>query len=361
MSLLLHGCIESFSPPEITSASSYLVVDGFLNTSSSGSSQIKLSRTQNVTDLTAPQVEPRAQIRVEGDKGSQLAFTEAQPGTYKLEPIAYREGEKYRLHIRTSDGKEYLSDYVPAIQTPPIDSVTYRVQPDQSGVQIYVSTHDPLNTTRFYRWSFDETWMYQMPLYSAFEVVNNEMKLRTEDISTCWSHRSASRILVGSSIKLSEDIIQDASVTYVPASSGKLRVKYSILVKQYGLSQEEYEYWTALAKTTESTGSLFDPQPAQVTGNIRCVSDPKELVFGFFSASKQQEQRLFITEYLGRYVSACEPTDTLALAQALQTLDLILVEFPVPGSSQPLYITGTASCADCRLEGGTTTKPEYWR
>lgn len=361
MSLLLHGCIESFAPPEITSASSYLVVDGFLNTSPGGSSQIKLSRTQNITDSTPPRVEPRARISVEGDKGSQYTFTEAQPGTYSLGPIAYREAEKYRLRIRTGDGKEYLSDYVASIQTPPIDSVTYRVQPDRAGIQVFVSTHDPRNNTRFYRWSFDETWMYQMPLYSGIEVVNNEMVYRTEDINTCWSSFKASRIIVGSSIKLSEDIVQDVPVTTVPAASGKLRWKYSILVKQYGLSQEEYEYWTSLAKTTESTGSLFDPQPAQVTGNIRSVSDPRELVFGFFSASTQQEQRLFVNEYMGVYLSACEPTDTLALAQALETLDLILVEFPVPGSNQPLYITGTADCTDCRLLGGTNKKPDFWR
>jgi hypothetical protein len=361
MSLLLHGCIESFSPPEITSASSYLVVDGFLNTTPSTSSQIRLSRTQNISETSKPRVEQRAKISVEGDKGSRFAFTETQPGTYQLNAATYREGEKYRLRIRTSDGKEYLSAYVPAIKTPPIDSVTYQVGPDESGVQIYVSTHDPLDKTRFYRWSFDETWQYQMPLYSAFEVVNKEMVYRTEDIGTCWTSAKASRIIVGSSIKLSKDIIQDALVTFIPAGSGKLRMKYSILVKQYGLSQEEYEYWTSLSKTTEGTGSLFDPQPAQVTGNITCVSDPRELVFGFFGASSQQEKRLFITERLGRFISPCEPIDTLALGEALQTNDLILNEYAPPGASNPLYVIGTADCTDCRLLGGTNKRPDFWR
>ncbi|GAB2763784.1 hypothetical protein GCM10027275_01030 [Rhabdobacter roseus] len=357
----LHSCIEPFSPPEITSASSYLVVDGFLNTSAGTTSQIKLSRTQNLYENRQPWVEQQANLRVEGDQGSAYALAEVKPGTYELGGVSLAENEKYRLRIRTRDGKEYLSDYVPVVKTPPVDSVTYRVSPDRSGVQINVHTHDPTKRTRFYRWGYEETWEYHSPLYSAFEVVNKEIRLRTQDISTCWTFLKSSRIVLGTSVKLSQDIMENVPITYVHASSGKLRVKYSILVKQYGLSQEEFEYWTAIAKTNELTGSLFDPQPSQVTGNIRCINDPKELAFGFFSVSTPQEKRIFITEWLGRFTSPCEPEDTLNEAQALETYDLILVEFPVPGSNKPFYITGSGSCTDCRLHGGINEKPAYWQ
>lgn len=358
--LTLHACIEPFAPPEITSAKNYLVVDGSLNTSVEGGSQIRLSRTQNIYDEGGPKPELRAKLTVEGDKGSSFAFVEAGLGLYTLATKTFRDTEQYRLRIKTSAGKEYLSAYVPVVKNPPIDSLTYKVRGEREGVQIYVNTHDPLNRTRFYRWSYDETWQYSMPLYSGYELKGKEIVFREQTINTCWSNARPTTIVLGSSIKLSKDIIKDQGVTFVPSSSGKLQSKYSILVKQYALTQEEFEYWNTLAKTTERTGSLFDPQPAEVTGNIKSVSDASELVFGYFSASNRQEQRLFVNEYLSRGLQ-CEPTDTLTAVEVPESTDLILTEYYAEGSFTPEYIMGSTNCTDCRLLGGTIQKPLFWK
>jgi hypothetical protein len=358
--LALKACIEPFAPPEITSAEHYLVVDGSLNTNPQGNSEIKLSRTQNIYDKGGPQPELRAKVTVEGDKGSAFAFSEVGLGVYTLAAKSFRDTEKYRLRIKISSGKEYLSAYVPVVKNPPIDSVTYKVRGAGEGVQIYVNTHDPLDQTRFYRWSYDETWQYSMPLYSSYVLVGKEITFREPNINTCWSSANPTTIVLGSSIKLSKDIIKDQGVTYVPATSGKLQTKYSILVKQYALTQEEFEYWNTLAKTTERTGSLFDPQPAEVTGNIKSVSNPSELVFGYFSASNRQEQRLFVNEYLSRGLQ-CDPTDTLSAREVPESIDLILTEYYAEGSFTPQYIMGSVNCTDCRLLGGTIQRPLFWK
>jgi len=358
--LFLKSCIEPFAPPEITNARQFLVVDGSLNTSAGASSQIRLSRTQNVYDEGTPRAELRAKVTVEGDKGSRFTFVEAENGIYHLASAKYNVTEKFRLRIKTAGGQEYLSTFVPVVKTPPIDSLTYSVNPGKEGVRVFVNTHDATNKTRFYRWSFDETWEYYMPLYSGFEVVGKEIVYRSENINTCWSAAKASTIVLGSTVKLTKDIVKDQVVTYVPVSSGKLRVKYSILVKQYGLTQEEYEYWNNLSKTTERTGSLFDPQPAEITGNITCLSDPTELAFGFFGASTQEEQRLFVAERLGRGPT-CEPTDTLSSSEVFESIDLILSEYIPEGSFVPEYIMGTTNCTDCRLQGGTIKRPSFWK
>ncbi|WP_373331463.1 DUF4249 domain-containing protein [Salmonirosea aquatica] len=345
----------------MTDAEHYLVVDGSLNTTPGAGSQIKLSRTQNIYEKGGPQPESRAKLTVEGDKGSSFAFAEAVPGVYDLAPTTFRDSEKYRLRIRTSGGREYLSAYVPVVKNPPIDSLTYRVRGAGEGVQIYVNTHDPQDRTRFYRWSYEETWQYSMPLYSVYELVGKDVVYREQSINTCWSSASPTTIVLGTSVKLSKDIIRDQGVTFVPSASGKLQSRYSILVRQYALTQQEYEYWNALSKTTERTGSLFDPQPAEVTGNIRSVGDAGELVFGYFSASNRQEQRLFVTEYLGRPNPACEPTDTLTAREILESPDLILSEYYEGNSPVPLYIMGTPTCSDCRLRGGTNQMPSFWK
>ena len=359
--LFLHACVEPFAPPEITSASRFLVVDGSLNTSPGGVSQIKLSRTQNIYDEDGPQPEIRAKLTVEGDQGSRFSFVEAEQGVYQLGATTFKPTEKYRLRIKTAGNREYLSAYVPVMKTPPIDSLTYRIRGDRVGVEINVTTHDDLDKTRFYRWSYTETWEYQMPLYSALEVLNGDIVYRTENINTCWSNAFPTNIVLGSTIKLSKDIIKDQAIVYIPGSSGKLRSKYSILVKQYALTQDEYEYWNTLAKTTERTGSLFDPQPAQVTGNIQAVDDPGEQVFGYFSAANQQEQRIFINENIGP-AQFCAYGDTLTKSEVLDDpAGLIMFEYYPEGSINPDYVMGPAECADCRLRGGTTQRPSFWR
>ncbi|WP_228713576.1 DUF4249 domain-containing protein [Arundinibacter roseus] len=354
-------------PPEIVRAESFLVVDGFLNVKPLTNSQFKLSRTQTIYDKKLPDLEQEALVRIEGDKGSVFDCIESHPGVYTLGPNTYAENEKFRLRIQLQDGKAYVSEYVPAMQTPPIDSVTYQVNPDNSDVQFYVSTHDPQNKTRFYRWSFEETWEYQMPLFSNYDIRDKQIVLRTEGVNRCWDTRKSGRITVGSSVRLSEDKIQEMPITYVPVGSEKLRYKYSILVKQFGVSPEEFEYWNNLSQTNELTGGLFDAQPTEVTGNISCISNPGEPVFGFFSATSLEEKRLFVTEGLGvlNYLdSTCEPLDTLPASEAIRMNEelshLILVEFFVPGSPELWFTMGSPACSDCRELGGTTKKPPFW-
>jgi hypothetical protein len=224
-----------------------------------------------------------------------------------------------------------------------------------------VNTHDATNNTRFYRWKFEETWEYRTAFYSALEAITNEtgereLISRRQDISLCWRTLKSANILLGSTIKLSQDIIKDLPLTTVPVSTNKLYFKYSILIKQYGLTQDAFEYWTSLAKTTEGTGSLFDPLPSQITGNIKNTKDAQELVFGYFSASVEQQKRIFLTPGLGSYPGCIAP-DTLPIADALETRALLLNTVGIRFDS---VLVTSDFCADCRVQGGVTTKPSFW-
>jgi hypothetical protein len=158
-------------------------------------------------------------------------------------------------------------------------------------------------------------------------------------------------------VKLSQNVIKDLPVNVIDIASNKIFFGYSILVKQYGLSREAFEYWTALAKTTQGTGSLFDPLPSQVTGNVKNSRDNKELVFGYFSAAVEQKQRIFIRTRLGKYPT-CMPPDTLTLKEALETEAFLLSSFINEGKSG--ILASSEFCGDCRVQGGITKKPSFW-
>jgi hypothetical protein len=69
---------------------------------------------------------------------------------------------------------------------------------------------------------------------------------------------------------------------------------YSINVKQYTWTKEGYEFLEKMKKNTEVTGSVFDPQPSELKGNIRNVSDPTEPVIGFFNICNIEQKRFWI-------------------------------------------------------------------
>ncbi|MEO6284838.1 MAG: DUF4249 domain-containing protein [Dyadobacter sp.] len=357
--LVINGCIEPFSPPEVNNVETYLVVDGFLNVGGDSSS-IMLRHTQNTNDGKQPVVETGATIWAEAEKGEKYQFTETAMGVYKLPKLSFNTEVKYRLNIKRKGGGEYQSDYVVVSKTPPIDSLTYKVDTRRNAMLIYVNAHDQTNSTRFYRWKFEETYEYRAAYYSGLDR-DRENKIviaRKEDVNLCWRTLESKDIKLGSTIKLNADIIQDLPVNIVDIASNKLYFGYSILVKQYALSREAFEYWTDLAKTTQGTGSLFDPQPSQVTGNIKNKANNKELVFGYFSAAVEQKQRIFIREQLGASPRCIAP-DTIEPADAYKSEAILLNTFR-DAKGRELVLGSSEICADCRVQGGTTTRPSFW-
>ena len=366
LAAVVYGCIQPFSPPEVNSVETYLVVDGFLNFGDD-TTKITLGRTQNTNATASPIIETGAILSVEGESGEKYPFTEQGKGVYYLPNKITNQSIKYRLLIKTRNGSSYESDYVQISKTPPIDSVGYKIDNNKNAVDFYVNAHDDQNNTHFYRWKFEETWRYVTAYYSFLEVVgtgdNKQVVNRTENINECYRTLNSGSILLGSTIKLSQDVIKEVPINQVQISSNKLLLTYSILVRQYGLSREAFEYWTALAKTTQGTGSLFDPLPSQVTGNIKNTSNPKELVFGYFSAVVEQKKRVFVNLRLGRYQQCTVDTIPVACLPrretdcALETAGL-LISYADP--FQATVTVADGSCVDCRLQGGTTKKPAFW-
>ncbi len=275
---------------------------------------------------------------------------------------------KYRLKITTSSGEDYASDFVEMKQTPPIDSLSWQQQND---VMIYVNTHDPSNNTKYYRWDYTETWQYTSPLQSELGVENG-MIFYVEDHPleqryNCWSSDISSNILLGSSVALSQDVISMAPVATVPQNSVKINIRYSILVKQYALTDEAYQYFQILKKNTENLGSIFDAQPSQLIGNIHSVKDPTEVVIGYFTASSVQQKRLFISKdevTNWNYIYQGEECNMILIDQ--NPSNFLIYNYPDPDYTA-YYFSGTTglelnkkTCLDCTLQGGTNQKPSYW-
>lgn len=353
--------VKPFVPPPSARDLNYLVVDGSIVTGDS--TTIRLSRTGNISDSFQVIPETNAHVFIQGQLNGEVSLRETNNGIYTTDGSLITEGDKYRLRIITQNGKEYLSDEVDVKRSPEIDSVEWAQNDD---VFIYVNTHDPSGITRYYRWEFEETMEYTAMFDSHLDFRNGEVVfLRPEEYRyTCFKFFTSTDILIGTSAALSDDIIRRALITRVPNDNSKITTRYSILVKQYALSPEAYQYWQILKRNTEQTGGIFDPQPAQLSSNIRCTSDPNEPVIGFVSASSVSQKRIFIRH--GQLQDRTTPTYGLMCTETFISPDDAGNHLS-DGTMLPAYFTtrgglaiAPAKCIDCRMQGGILQKPSYW-
>lgn len=357
------GCVEPYQPSVVSQDYKYLVVDGYIDLVNEFAT-VELSRTLPLYSKDPVPPETNATVSIESDNGSVVILEESKSGFYEKRNVAFSASQQYRLIIRTTDNQEYQSDYITIKSTPQIDSVYWEAEND--GLRIYVNTHDDTGNSRYYKWKFHETWQYSSSFSSFLKLVNGKVVTRPqeESINTCWGSNSSKNILVGSSGNLKLDVIDHYLITNV-APGRKLSEKYSILVSQQAITKEAYDYWQQLQQTTESLGSLFDPMPYELSGNIRCTSNPSLRVLGYFSGGSTTEKRIFIkpSDIPSRLRFFQQPYceyDTIPIDQVPNLTDnyLLITFYGYPDTLG--YLTSSSICIDCRVLGGTTTKPLFW-
>jgi Domain of unknown function (DUF4249) len=374
--LMVTGCKERYEPPIKSVASGYLVVEGVIN-SGPGNTTIMLSRSTPL-DSTGRVYEQGAGVTLLGEDNSHVSLFEQTAGHYSADNLNLNKAIKYRIKIQTVSGKEYLSDFAPVLTNPPIDSISWLRE--NGDVQMYINTHNPLNNTRYYQWEYDETWEFHSQYYSflkykieqiqgvqIYSVVYKDSLHFTYDSSiyTCWQFNHSGNILLGSTAKLSQDNIY-LPIALIPKDSWKLSELYSIKVKQYAWTKEGYNFLEIMKKNTEIVGSVFDAQPSQMIGNIRCATDPAEKVIGYFNISPVREKRIFISksEVPGwNYKSGCYSRTNANNSDSIKAfaIGLMPTEVVIPGFGGGIAIFAAAPpyCVDCTLSG-TNVKPVFW-
>jgi hypothetical protein len=227
-------------------------------------------------------------------------------------------------------------------EVPVIDSTYFEVESRTSlssinsevltwGLQIYLNTGSGTNRNGYYRWDWSETYEYTAPLVALGQL----------DIPICYeSGGIVGSLNIASTRDLGLDIIHRQPINFVPKRGKKLSSRYSILIKQYSLTQQAYDYWENVKEQLEGAGSIFSPPPSQIIGNVYNIDDDTELVLGYFQVSAVTEKRFFIAR--GEV-----PRDPGGPVSA----------FSECNSEEPADY-----CYDCRLYSPfvTTERPPFW-
>jgi hypothetical protein len=162
--------------------------------------------------------------------------------------------------------------------------------------------------------------------------------------------------------------VDNFPLALIPNRSEKLGIRYSMLVRQYAISREAFEYLTLMKRNSEQIGSIFDNQPSDIIGNIKCISNPNERVIGFITISQIVQRRIFINNNQvpnWNFSLTCNPLvirnhkDSLQAAFLTGSNLITTYNVSLSGAIES-YNANTALCLDCRTRGGSNVKPSFW-
>jgi hypothetical protein len=370
--LFVVSCKDKYVVNVNSPSTGYLVVEGFINIS--GTTNISLSRSSG---LDSPKYipEPGATVQIQSQNGNAIPLSENAAGQYSVTGQSLDPNQQYRLDIKTANGKEYLSDLSPVNITPPIDTVNWTANSD--AVSIFVSTHNTQVQPGYYQWQFEETWKYTSAYNSSIQYNPQDSDLENRPDSnrffTCYRSDFSTTIEIANTEKLSANVIYQFPLAQVPYNnSDKLGIRYSILVKQFSLSPDWYEWVEKVQKNTEGLGSIFDAPPSQTGGNIHCLTNPSETVIGFVGTTTETDFRIFIDRsqlppvLVENTYASCEADTTAGYSSSLIIssfsrgnyipIELVYIQGILAGVSY-----SDAQCVDCRYHNGTTTAPSFWQ
>lgn len=74
----------------------------------------------------------------------------------------------------------------------------------------------------------------------------------------------------------------------------KIGMGWILIVDQYAISKQSYDFHKEINTQFSADGNLFDPIITQVYGNIHCTSDASKIALGFFDVNSYRQYRYFL-------------------------------------------------------------------
>jgi hypothetical protein len=387
--LIVDGCIESVEYANVT-VDSNLVVNAIL-TNEFKNHTVELSKTIPI-DSTKLSPEKNASVFITDNTGTIYNFQETEDGIYtSLNSFSAEVNKKYTLTIETNNGQKYTSTEEMLPGTSTVGDINISVEENEINQveELVIKANSNLSTDegKYYRYEYDETYKIKTPIWSQkklliisdtnpyeFELVD---KTPEEDgIGFCYGNKKSKKILVTETLSLSQDQVVGFPIRQIPLDSYIIGLRYSILVKQYVINRNTFDFYTLLDKFSDPDDIFSQTQVGNIPSNIKSVNKPEEdKVIGFFEVSSLSTKRIFFnrdeitnTIYKNyRPISFCadrvtpEIEDSFGRSPLLERLTTRWIyqgipDFPTPNTP---YLLALKVCGDCS-HLGPVNPPSFW-
>ncbi|MCL2726991.1 MAG: DUF4249 domain-containing protein [Bacteroidales bacterium] len=371
LGVITTACITPFTPKGVESDEGSLVIEGdiILN----GDTKIYLSLLRALDSPFSITYVTNAQVWVENQHGTtysgSVKVEPNEPPYYIIDTRILSLDQQYKLCVHLQDGRRYESNFLTPLVTPEIDAIGFMVDDSKTSVDFHVTTHDSNSASRFYKWRYIEDWEIVAHYYTN---VYYDRSLRTvRQYATpapyyyCWRHSKSSTV-VAKTDHLNQNLVYQQRLNTVDRRDDRISYLYSMELLQMSITKEAHSYWSVLKRNTDEIGSIFAPQPTDLHGNIRCITDPGVRVIGFISAGTITTKRIFVTsQEIGIYTPfLCNPMDT-ALFDGWRTPPTFadyydygfrIVGFDIASGGHEWF---PRACVECTARG-TKNKPPFW-
>ncbi len=300
IALWICSCVEPFNL-DIKSDLRLLTIDATLTDSSEEQTISIMESVNSLGKVVAiPVLKVLAEWEVNG--ATRISFIEKGLGKYAL-PTTFRAkaGNTYKLFFKKSDGSAYESSIDKMFSVPEIINVHDKFV--NNGIDknfgfehanyVYLDTKDPVEEKNSYVWSW-QLWERQNVCFTCeggryFDTprpAGCKIERGYEGITynyycegNCWEMLFSQELNVFTDVYTNGNPINNRLIAKIPFynSSGAL-----IEIKQQSVSPSAYQYLKLLTEQVQNNGSLVDTPPAALIGNIKNVTNPKEIVAGFF-------------------------------------------------------------------------------
>ncbi|CAM1344645.1 DUF4249 domain-containing protein [Tenacibaculum amylolyticum] len=388
--ILLQSCIEPFDFTS-TAVDKNLVVRAIL-TNELKNHTIELSNTIPI-DSTEAVPEENATITITDNLGNIYNFNDTGSGVYiSTVQFAAVPNTSYTLNIQTQDGRAYSSTPETLPQASQIDDITATVENNNLNVPIIsfkASGKGNNPEGSYYRYEYDETYKIKTETWSSkkinvisatspyqFELVEKDPDIY--GIGFCYPTQKSKKILLTETKTLSSDEVSNFTVREIPQDSYLVGIRYSILLRQYVLNRNTYEFYTLLNTFSDPNDIFSQTQVGNIASNISSNSAPNEdRVIGFFDVSSVVSKRVFFNRaditttgfinYLGLGTCNDFPQPFVEFFGTSPLLDLLNTNYifhsqPPTGIGSPPagpYMLVLRPCGDCS-HLGSVKQPSFW-
>lgn len=305
---LTVSCVTEFQPDTV-SLPTTLIVEGQI-TDAPGPYNVRLTRTADYSYKAINLLETGATVTIEDNAGTRERLLEAVGGFYITRTMQGVAGRTYKLVIQTKDGLRYESEPERLTAAPPIQKLYTKYRNDpvpgtatrKQGWDVFLDTKDPAEPGNYYRWE----WTHYEFVYACQKTLLSSGNAYTglACCTPCWDiTRCYNCISVNSDANVNGQSVSGQYIMTAPYTS---LAPYYVEVQQQAISKGAYDFWKSVRGLVNNTGGLFDPAPASIQGNLRCVSDPKRAVYGYFGATGLSEQYLYVDRSDGQGVPAID-------------------------------------------------------
>ena len=279
------SCVEQVELP-YRNEEPVLVVDGEI-TNEAPPYNLRLSYSGKFVSgsiITSRLAVNGARVIFTDDQGNAIRFRQNiyEPALYQTDTkYQCQIGRSYTLRIEMPDGKIYSTKPQLMKGVSPISTIY--ADKTNNFVRFYIDAKDPENSVDYYRWK-----SYSISLKTTLGGGANTCSF------SCWTYNRDEVANIFSDTYINGKEIKKRLVQYSPIDIGAPLARHYVEVKQMAISQEAYLFWQQYEEQKSRTGSIFDPLPSTIIGNIVNEQNDKDFALGFFGVSGVTSKRLVI-------------------------------------------------------------------